>query len=299
MTSGEWALLLLLSVLWGGAFFFTGIAVRELPPVSIVVLRVGLAALALGGVVWATGRRMPCRREAWGAFLTMGLLSNVVPFCLIVWGQTRIASGLAAILNATTPLSTVIVAHFLTADEKMTGNRLLGVIVGFAGVVLMIGPQASIGFGGDLLGQLAVLAATISYAFAGVFGRRFRRMGIGPLETATGQLTAATVMLLPLALVVDHPWALPMPGAATWAAVLGISLLSTALAFVLYFRILATAGATNAVLVTFLIPVSAILLGTVVLGERLEPIHFLGMACIGMGLAAIDGRLLRLGRATA
>lgn len=294
MTSGEWAMLLALSVLWGGGFFFTGIAVHDLPPFTIVLLRVGLAALALAVVVRATGRRLPCGRAAWTAFATMGLLSNVVPFCLIVWGQTRIPSALASILNATTPLSTVIVAHFLTSDEKMTGNRLAGVIVGFAGVVLMIGPNALAGIDGDVLGQLAVLAATLSYAFAGVFGRRFRRMGIGPIETSTGQLIAATVLLLPLASMIDRPWSLPVPGAATWAAVLGISLLSTALAFVLYFRILATAGATNAVLVTFLIPVSAILLGTLVLGERLEPAHFLGMGCIAAGLALIDGRLPRL-----
>ncbi len=299
MTPAEWAALLALSVLWGGGFFFTGVAVRELPPFAIVTLRVGLAAAALGLVIRGTGRRMPCSREAWRAFAVMGLLSNVVPFCLIVWGQTRIPSALASILNATTPLSTVIVAHFLTSDEKMTGNRLAGVVIGFAGVALMIGPSALVRLDGDFVGQLAVLAATLSYAFAGVFGRRFRRMGIGALETSTGQLTAATLMLLPLTLLVDHPWALPMPSPATWAAVLGISLLSTALAFVLYFRILATAGATNAVLVTFLIPVSAILLGTAVLGERLSTEHFVGMLCIGAGLAVIDGRILRLVRAAA
>lgn len=299
MTPAEWAALLALSVLWGGGFFFTGVAVRELPPFAIVTLRVGLAAAALAAVVVATGRRMPCSRGAWAAFAGMGLLSNVVPFCLIVWGQTRIPSALASILNATTPLSTVIVAHFLTADEKMTGNRLAGVVIGFAGVALMIGPGAFTRLDGDVLGQLAVLLATLSYAFAGVFGRRFRRMGIGPLETSAGQLAAATLMLVPLTLLVDHPWALPMPGAATWAAVLGISLLSTALAFVLYFRILATAGATNAVLVTFLIPVSAILLGTLVLGERLEARHVAGMACIAAGLAAIDGRPFRWRRPAA
>ncbi len=181
----------------------------------------------------------------------------------------------------------------------MTGNRLLGVVVGFAGVALMIAPKALSTFDGDVLGQLAVLSAALSYAFAGVFGRRFRRMGIGPLETTAGQLTTATGILLPLALLVENPWMLPMPQAATLAAVLGAALLSTALAYVLYFRILATAGATNAVLVTFLIPVSAILLGTLVLGERLEAQHLAGMACIAAGLAIIDGRILRLVRATA
>ena len=299
MTPGEWTALVALSVLWGGAFFFTGVAVRELPPLTIVTSRAILAALALGLIVRATGRRLARGWDVWSAFAIMGLLSVVVPFGLITWGQTRIPSGLAAILVATSPLATVVVAHLLTADEKMTGNRLLGVAVGFAGVALMIGPRALGRFDGDVLGQLAVLGAAISYAFAAVFGRRFRRMGIGPLETTAGQLTTAAGILLPMALLVESPWTLPMPEAATLAAVVGAALLSTALAYVVYFRILAAAGATNVVLVAFLIPVSAILLGTLVLGERLEVEHFAGMACIAAGLAVIDGRLLRLVRATA
>lgn len=296
MGGAEWAMLLALSVLWGGSFFFTGVALRALPPLSLVLLRVGLAALLLAVVLRARGLRLPRGARVWAAFFGMGLLNNVVPFCLIVWGQTQIASGLAAILNATTPLATVIVAHVLTADEKMTGNRVAGVVSGFLGVALMIGPRALSGLGTEALAQLAVLAAALSYAFAGIFGRRFGRMGIAPLATATGQVTASTLMLLPVALLIDRPWTLAMPGATVWAAVLGLAALSTALAYVLYFRILATAGATNLLLVTFLIPVSAILLGSLVLGERLEPEHFIGMALIGAGLAAIDGRLLRLGR---
>jgi drug/metabolite transporter (DMT)-like permease len=296
MTASEWAMLCTLSVLWGGSFFFTGVALGELPPFTIVVLRVGIAAVILNVVVFATGLRMPRDGRTWLDFFGMGLLNNAVPFCLIVWGQTHIASGLAAILNATTPLWTVIVAHLLTSDEKMTGNRLLGVIVGFVGVVVMIGRDALEGSGANVVAQLAVLAAAVSYAFAGVYGRRFKRMGTASMLTAMGQLTASTVMLLPVALLVDHPWTLPMPGGPVWGAVLGIASLSTALAYVLYFSILATAGATNLLLVTFLIPVSAILLGSLILDERLGPTHFLGMACIGAGLAAIDGRLLRLVR---
>jgi drug/metabolite transporter (DMT)-like permease len=289
----EWALLLALSVLWGGSFFFTALAVRELPPLTIVALRVGLAALLLLTVGRFLGVALPRDRRVRAAFLAMGLLNNAVPFCLIVWGQTHIASGLAAILNVTTPLATVVVAHLLTPDEKMTGNRLAGVLVGLLGVAVMLGPSLLGGLGANLLAQLACLAAAISYACAGVYGRRFQRMGVPPMTTATGQVTASTVLLLPVALAVDQPWTLAAPSLVTWGAVLGIAALSTALAYVLYFRILATAGATNLLLVTFLIPVSAILLGAVVLGERLAALQLIGMALIAAGLAAIDGRLLR------
>ncbi len=291
MTPAEWGMLLTLSVLWGGSFFFTGVALAALPPFTLVALRVALAALILNLVLPFSGSALPRDRGAWTALAGMGLLNNVVPFCLIVWGQTHIASGLAAILNATTPLFTVVVAHFATADERMTGNRLAGVVVGLSGIVLMVGPAALAGVGADITAQLAVLCAALSYACAGVFGRRFRRMGVSPLATATGQVTASTLLLLPVALAVDRPWTLPVPGAPVWGAVLAIAALSTALAYVLYFRILATAGATNLLLVTFLIPVTAILLGALVLGERLQMRHYLGMALIGCGLGAIDGRL--------
>jgi drug/metabolite transporter (DMT)-like permease len=293
MTAAEWAMLLTMSVLWGGSFFFVGIAVKELPLLTIVVLRVGLAAVMLCAMLRLFGLRLPSDRSAWMAFFGMGLLNNVIPFCLIVWAQTHIASGLAAILNATTPLFTVLVAHVFTADERMTGNRIAGVLIGLFGVVLMIGVGALRGIGSDVLAQVAVLGAAASYAFAGVFGRRFARMGIAPMVTAAGQVTASAAMLAPAALLIDQPWTLAMPGAATWAAIVGIATLSTALGYVLYFRILATAGATNLLLVTFLIPASAILLGALVLGERLSAQHFAGMALIGVGLAAIDGRLIR------
>ena len=286
-------MLLVLSLLWGGSFLFTGIAVRELPAFTIVALRVGLAALILNVFVRAMGLRVPWDGRLWAAFFGMGLLNNVVPFSLIVWGQSHIASGLASILNATAPLFTVIVAHFLTADEKMTGNRLAGVVIGFAGVVVMIGSAAIHNLGTNILAQLACLTAALCYAFASVFGRRFRNLGIAPVATATGQVTASTIILIPIVLLIDQPWTLAAPSLPTWGAVVAIATLSTALAYILYFRILATAGATNIQLVTFLIPVSAILLGSFVLGERLDPKHFAGMGLIGLGLAAIDGRLLR------
>jgi len=292
MTSSEWVLLLVLSVLWGGSFVFTGMALTELPPLTLVALRVGLAAVVLHLAVTALGQPLPRGRAIWTAFAGMGLRNNVIPFCLIAWSQTRIPSGLAAILNATTPLATVIVAHYLTIDEKATGRRILGVLTGLTGVVVMIGPDALTGLGSRAVAQLAVLAAALSYAFAGVYGRRFTRLGIAPLHSATGQLTASAAMLLPLALIVDHPWTLAMPSLATAGAVLGAAILSTAVGYLLYFRILLTTGATNLLLVTFLIPVSANVLAVLVLGERLTPVSLVGMALIGGGLAAIDGRLL-------
>jgi drug/metabolite transporter (DMT)-like permease len=292
MNGSEWLALLLLSVLWGGSFFFAAVLIRTLPPFTIVFLRVGLAAVILNALVKALGVKMPVSSTPWLAFFGMGLLNNAVPFCLVVWGQSHIASGLAAILNATTPISTVIVAHLLTDDEKITGNRLLGVAIGFAGVVVLIGPDSLKGLGANVLAQMAVLTATVFYAFAGVYGRRFKIMGIDPIVTATGQVTASALMLFPIAMFVDNPWTLAMPALPVWAAILGSAALSTALGYVLYFRILATAGATNLLLVTFLIPVSAIIMGTLGLGERLDARHFAGLAFIGAGLAAIDGRLL-------
>ena len=276
----------------GRLLFFIGIAVKSLPPLTLVFLRVALAAVVLNLVVPAVGLRMPTDWKTWFAFFGMGFLNNLIPFSLIVWGQTHIASGLASILNATTPVFTVIVAHFLTQDEKLTANRLIGVLLGLAGVSVIIGPEALQGLGANLFAQMAVLGAAVCYAFAGIFGRRFRRFGVHPVVTATGQVTASTTMLLPIALAVDHPWRLPLPAASVLWAVLGLAIISTALAYIIFFRVLSTAGATNIMLVTFLIPVSAILLGTVFLGEHLSWRHFLGMGLIGAGLAAIDGRLL-------
>ena len=286
----EWILLTILSVLWGGSFFFSKVALAELGPFTIVLARVGIAAIALNLVVIATGHRMPTSLRTWGLFLIMGALNNLVPFSLIFWGQTQIASSLASILNATTPVWTVLLAHVLTQDERLTASRLCGVLFGLGGAVVTIGPDALHAPGLNVLAQLAILGAAISYAFAGIFGKRFA--GISPYETAAGQVTCTTLMMTPLALLVDRPWHLPAPSTTTLGALLALGLLSTAVAYVIYFRLLATAGATNLLLVTFLIPVSAVLLGTVILGEKLGLRHFAGMGLVSLGLAAIDGRLV-------
>jgi drug/metabolite transporter (DMT)-like permease len=286
----EWLLLLALSVLWGGSFFLAKLAVREVPPLALVLARVAIAALALHAVVLASGRRMPRSAPAWRAFAAMGLLNNAIPFTLIFWGQTRIASGLASVLNATTPLFTLVVAHFLTDDERLGARRVAGVLLGVLGVAVVLGPGPLRGLGGDAPGQLAVLGAAVSYAFAGAFGRRFRRMGIAPLEVECGQVTASAAMLLPAVLALAPPWRVPRPGAVTVAAVLALGLASTALAYVLFFRILAVAGAANVMLVTLLVPVTAILLGAAVLGERLLPRQAAGAAVLAVALAVVDGR---------
>ncbi|GAB2178230.1 DMT family transporter [Dongia sp. agr-C8] len=291
MSGSDWLLLVLLSMVWGGSFFFAKIAVAELPPLTIVLARVVIAAAALHLLLLALGQRMPSDGAVWRDFLLMGLLNNAIPFSLIFWGQKEIASGLASILNATTPLFTVLVAHAFTTEEKATAAKLCGVVLGILGVALMLGLDLAGGLGGHLWSELAVLAAALSYAFAGVFGRRFR--GRPPLAVAAGQLTGSSILILPLALLIDRPWALPMPGGGTWAALIGLALISTALAYVIFFRILARAGATNLLLVTFLIPVSALLLGIAFLGERVTTHQLLGMLLIGLGLAAIDGRWRR------
>ncbi len=290
MSALAWSLLVALSLLWGGSFFFVGVAVGEVPPLTLVAARVGLAALILWAALPLLGAQAPRGWRSWRALAAMGLLNNAIPFSLIVFAQTTLPSGLAAILNATTPLWGVLVAHLATREEKATSAKLAGVALGFAGVIAMMGADILDGAMAAGIATLAMLAATFSYACAGVFGRRFRAIGVQPMQAALGQVSASAVMMLPLALLVDRPWALPAPSAAALASVLGLAALSTALAYILYFRILALAGAVNLLLVTFLVPVSAILLGTLVLGEALAPRHLVGMALVGAGLAAIDGR---------
>ena len=290
MGRAEWLLLLLLSVLWGGGFFFVGVIIKELPPMTVVLGRIGLAAIALVSYVHLSGQRMPASRRLWGAFFVMGVMNALLPQGLIVWGQKHIDSGLASILVSTTPLFSVVLAHFLTSEERMTVARVVGVLFGLGGVVVLIGPEALRGLGQHGIGQLAVLGGALLYACAGIYGRRFR--GLAPVITAAGQATCTALALLPLALLVDRPWSF-RPSAVAWGAMLGLALLSTALAYLIFFRILAVAGATNVMLVNILVPVSALLLGMLVLGERPSWTVFGGLACIVGGLVAMDGRLFR------
>ena len=291
MNRREWGMLVTLSVLWGGSFFFAEIALESLPPLTIVTLRVGLAAITLWLVVLALKLPIPNSPPIWIAFFTMGLLNNVLPFSLIVWGQSQISSGLAAILNATAPLFGVIVAGILLRDESATPLKITGVVIGFAGVIVMM-DLSSIATS-SLLAQLAILAAALSYACASVYGRRFKATGLNPILVAAGQVSGSTLLLLPIALWVDGNDHYANVPSQVWAAIISLAVFSTAAAYILYFKLLASAGATNILLVTLLVPVSAILLGWLFLEESLQTPHIIGMAMIALGLSAIDGRLWR------
>jgi len=290
MDLGEWALLLALAALWGGSFFFFKVLVAVIPPFTVVLGRVGIAALALNLLLLARKDVLSLTPALWLRLGLLGLLNNVIPFSAIAFGETRIASGVAAILNATTPVFTIIVAHFLTHDEKMRWGKVVGITLGFCGVGLLVGP-ALLGHSsgrGTAVGEIACLGAALSYGFGGVYGRRFR--GMPPMKIAAGQLGASTLIVLPLSLAFDRPWTLLPFTLSIWGAFCGIALLSTALAFILYFRLLATTGATNLSLVTFLLPVMALILGVCFLGETLNWNALAGLCVIGLGLAAIDGR---------
>jgi drug/metabolite transporter (DMT)-like permease len=293
MTARQWGLLGVLAILWGVSFLFSKVALAELPPFTLVLGRFGLAALALLLAARLGGHRMPRSPRVWVGFCVLGALNSFIPFGLIAWGQVQLTSGLASILNATTPLFTAVVAH-AWGDERLTPHRLAGVLVGFAGVCVLIGPGALGHLGAHTLAELAILGAAISYAFAGTYGRRFR--ALPPVVPVAGMMTTAAVMALPVALVMDRPWTLGV-GARTWGALLGLALLSTALGFVLYFRLLATAGATNVMLVTLLLPVVAVGLGALILGETVTGPALAGMALVFTGLIVIDGRLLHARRA--
>jgi drug/metabolite transporter (DMT)-like permease len=291
MGARDWAMLLLLSFLWGGSFFFISVSVSELPPFTLVTMRVGLAAVTLWLVLLVSGYPIPKSPEVWRAFMMMGLLGNALPFSLIAWGQTHIGAGLASIINATTPIFTILIAGAFLSDEHITPRKMLGVTAGLAGVIVLIGPSALLELGTNTMAQLAVIGAAVSYSCATVFGRRFKAMGISPLDTAVGQVTASTIILLPVVWFIDKPLQLANPSLQVWLSILALAIFSTAFAYILFFRILSSSGATNVVLVTFLAPVTASLLGWLMLDEQLQAKHFIGMACIGLGLAIIDGRL--------
>lgn len=290
MTPVEWGLLLGLSVIWGGSFFFVEIALREVPPFTVVLSRVAIGGAALYLVLRAGGRTLALGWPVWRIFFLLGLINNALPFCFLTWGQSRIDGGLASILNATTPLFTIVIAHFLTIDERMTPGRAAGVVVGFVGVAAMIGVDALNPLGADLAGQLSCLGAPVCYAIGTIQARRLSRLGLSPVQSAAGQFIAASVYLLPVSMALDRPWTFGPPSTETVAALAGLALVSSALAYMIYFRILATAGATNILLVTFLVPATAISLGILFLGEALQAQHVAGVALVGVGLALIDGR---------
>jgi drug/metabolite transporter (DMT)-like permease len=292
MNGRDWAILGALALIWGGAFFLIGVAVRHVPPFTYVLMRLTMAAAAMWAILAWRRESLALPREAWGAIVLLALLNNALPFTLFGWAQTQIASGLASILNATTPIWGVLVAHLFTTDERLTPRKLAGVFVGFAGVAVMIGPGLLSSLGGGVLAEFACVVAALAYALAGVWARRFKAMGVSPFSVTTGQLTVGAAMMVPVALIGDQPWTLAMPPVEAWAATVGLAIVCTAFGYVLYFQLIDRAGAINASLVTLLVPPTAILLGVLFLGEVIAPHDFAGLALIALGLAAIDGRLL-------
>jgi drug/metabolite transporter (DMT)-like permease len=287
----DWSLLAVLSVLWGGSFFFNGAALRELPPLTLVLLRVALGSAILLPLLRMQGISFPRGIAGWKPFVAIGLLNNVIPFSLIVIGQTFIPGGLASILNATTPLFTVIVMA-AAGEEALRLRRVAGVALGLAGVIILRGWGVETR-AGQGLGILLCLGGAFSYGFAALAARRLLK-DAAPLGTAAFQLMASTVMMAIVAGAMEQPWRLPMPGVTIWLAVLGLAGLSTALAYIVFFQILRRSGATNVMLVTLLIPVTAVLLGWLVLGEPISMREIAGAIVIGSALLVIDGRVLNL-----
>ncbi len=291
MSLFNWAQLLLLGAIWGGSFFFARIAVAEMHPLTLVLFRVAIAAAALHVYLAVRG---PSFRQALplaASFLLLAILNNVIPFSLIFAGQTAMGAGLASVLNATTPFWTILIANAVTRDEKLSRNKVLGILLGIVGTAIMVGPGIVAGLGGPVWPKFALLGASLSYAFAIIFAKRFK--GVPPVLVAAGQLTASTVVMVPVVLAWSGPAGLFAASPHVWAAIVALALLSTAFAYILYFRLVASVGATNASLVTLVVPVSAILLGFLFLGEHLESFEVVGMVLIALGLVTIDGRLFR------
>jgi len=290
MRASDWSLLLFLSLLWGFSYFFTAVALKGgLPPVTLVLLRTALAALVLLPLVPLLGYAMPRDWATWKLFAVQSILNNVVPFTLMAWAQTQITSGLAAVLNATTPLWTLLVAWVLVG-ERLSFNKTIGVLFGIAGVATLIGPELAIVNVPSLLGMGAFLLGTLFYGFSALWMRRLRH--IPPIVSAASQLCWSSVLLLPIAASIDSFWLLPLPAPGVIGAVIGVAVFSTALAYIVFFRISASAGPQNAMLVTLLIPVTATLLGVVFLAEALTVHQVVGAIVIAMGLLVTDGRLL-------
>lgn len=289
MRTQDWLLLVFLSVLWGATFFFIAVAGPEVPPFTLVLARVGIAALVLVPLVYIMGHSLPSGRAAWLLFIVQAIINNVIPFTLIVYGQQRIASGLAAVLNATTPLFTLMIMRMF-AGEALTSSKVVGVLLGVGGVAVLMGPEAVTANASSVAGMLCILGGALSYGFSALWMRRLRH--IPPLVSSAAQVLCSTMLLLPMAAFLDRFWLLPAPSAPALLAIIGLALFSTALAYIVFFKISASAGPSSVMLVTLLIPVTATALGVLILDETLTIHQIAGALIIAYGLVVIDGRLL-------
>ncbi|SFI95062.1 DMT family transporter [Aerobium aerolatum] len=291
ITPRDWSMLLLLGALWGGSFFFARVAVLEIHPLTLVLFRVSIAAVALHIYLALVGPSFRLALPMAASFFGLAALNNVIPFTLMFAGQTELGAGAASILNATTPFWTMLLANMMTDDEKLSWNKIIGVVLGICGAVVMIGPDVVTASGAPVWAKFALVGTAVSYAFAALYARRFSKLA--PQIVATGQLTASTLIMLPVVLLWNGTSGLFDASMAAWLSVLGLALLATSVGYILFFALIRSAGATNASLVTLIVPVSAILLGALFLGERMQWYEFGGMGLIGLGLIIIDGRLIR------
>lgn len=291
MRPADWARLLSLALLWGGAYFLTRLSLAEVPPLTIVLARVGIAALTLWVAMAALRVPLPLNARLWGVMAVLGLINNAAPFALIAWGQQFVGTAVAAIVNGVTPLFTLVIAHFVLPGERLTARRVAGLLLGLAGVAVLVGPDALAGLGQSTIGTLALLGGALLYGFAIVYARV--HSGAHPALLSAGQMTFATLMIAPLAIAIDQPWtltpSLPVLGAL---ALLGIA--SSGMGYLLYFRLIRDVGASNASLVTLLNPIFAALLALIFLLEWPRATAWAGFALIAVGLLVVDGRVLRV-----
>ena len=280
----ELGLLLLLATLWGASYSFIKIGVATIPPITLIAARTLIAGLILIVIIRLRGLKLPTDALIWKRFLFQACLNSVVPFTAIAWAEQTTDAGLAAILNSTTPIFTFLITLLITRHEAVTSRRLFGVAAGLAGTCLIIGVQALAGLGNELWAQLAIVAATICYAGAAIFGRNFK--GLDPMIPAAGSLISGAVILIPLSLVIDQPWTLT-PSTHSLFALLGLAVFSTAAAFTIYFRLIQTLGSVGTTAQAYLRVPIGVGIGVIFLGERLTSTAWLGLVFVVIGVVAM------------
>jgi drug/metabolite transporter (DMT)-like permease len=280
----DFALLGLLATLWGASYTFIKLGVATIPPITLIAARTLIAGLLLLVIMRWRGLSLPRDAASWGRFLFQACLNSVIPFTLIAWAERSLDAGLATILNSTAPVFTFLLTFAVTRHEPVTARKLFGVLAGLAGICLIVGVQALSGLGEQLVAQIAIVAATICYAGAAIFSRGFK--GLDPMAPAAGSLICGAAILVPLSLVVDRPWTL-MPSMSSILALLGLSVFSTALAFVIYFRLIQTLGSVGTTSQAYLRVPIGVAIGALFLGESLTPTAWIGLGCVVIGVAAM------------
>jgi drug/metabolite transporter (DMT)-like permease len=291
--ASELGLLLLLATAWGASYTFLKIAVTTIPPVTLIAGRTLIAGLLLVAIMHWRSVKMPTDRENWRRFLFQACLNSVIPWTMVAWGAQSLDAGVATILNSTAPIFTFFLTFAVTRHEAVTSQKLIGVIAGMAGICLIVGVQALAGLGQQLFAQIVCVAAAICYAGAAIFGRNFGKLD--PMAPAAGSLLCGAAILIPFSLVVDRPWMLA-PSLDSLLALLAIAIFSTALAFVIYFRLIQTLGSVGATAQAYLRVPIGVALGVIFLGEQLSSTVWIGLVCVVVGVAAmtIPGRPLKV-----